>query len=70
MIQTGHQQRVILALEDGHFLPHPVKTGQEFGDWIEVTNGLTVNDEVVVSGQFLIDSEASLKGSLARLHSH
>ncbi|WP_040819857.1 efflux RND transporter periplasmic adaptor subunit, partial [endosymbiont of Tevnia jerichonana] len=70
LIQTGHQQRVILALEDGHFLPHPVKTGQEFGDWIEVTNGLTVNDEVVVSGQFLIDSEASLKGSLARLHSH
>ncbi|KRT55552.1 efflux RND transporter periplasmic adaptor subunit [endosymbiont of Ridgeia piscesae] len=70
LIQTGHQQRVILALGDGHFQPHPVQTGQEFGDWIEITAGLTPSDEVVVSGQFLIDSEASLKGSLARLHTH
>ncbi len=43
--------------------------GIESGDWIEIRNGLTEGDRVVTSGQFLIDSEASLKASLKRMQS-
>ncbi|HMB60008.1 MAG TPA: copper-binding protein, partial [Xanthomonadales bacterium] len=44
-------------------------TGIESGPWLEIIAGLQSGDEVVTSAQFLIDSEASLSGSLRRLDS-
>ena len=41
--------------------------GIESGDWVEIITGLEKGDEVVTSAQFLIDSEASLNGSILRL---
>ena len=52
---------VLTALAD------EVMTGIESGDWLEVIAGLEEGDEVVTSAQFLIDSEASLAGSIHRL---
>ena len=34
---------------------------------MEIVSGLEEGDQVVISGQFLIDSEASLKASLMRM---
>ncbi len=67
VIHTGRRSVVIVAQDNGGFIPVEVETGAEAGDRIEIRKGLEAGQRVVVSGQFLIDSEASLKGTLARL---
>ena len=69
VIQTGRRAVVMLAESDGRFAPVDVETGLEFGGQTEIKRGLKVGQRVVVSSQFLIDSEASLKGVEARLNS-
>ena len=68
VIQIGKEQRVIVALGEGKFIPMPVSTGMETDDVVEVVSGLREGDEVVVSSQFLIDSEASVKAALMKMH--
>ena len=67
VIRTGKQERVILALGGGRFRPAKVITGIEAGNRIEIIVGLNEGEKVVTSGQFLIDSEASLDASLLRI---
>jgi Cu(I)/Ag(I) efflux system membrane fusion protein len=66
VIRTGERSVVILA-DAGRFRAADVEVGMESGGEIEVRKGLKAGDKVVVSGQFLIDSEASLRTTLARL---
>ena len=68
LIATGTHTRVILAEGDGHFRAVSVRTGRAAGGYTEVLDGLHGGEKVVVSGQFLIDSEASLSGALERLN--
>jgi Cu(I)/Ag(I) efflux system membrane fusion protein len=67
LIRTGQEERVIVSEGDGRFRQRKVVAGIESGDWVQIISGLQPGDEVVTSGQFLIDSEASLKASLARM---
>ena len=67
VIETGTRRVVMLAEGGGRFRPVSVETGVEGGGQTEIRSGLTVGEKVVVSGQFLIDSEASLKATEARL---
>lgn len=67
VIHTGQRSVVMLAEGEGRFSPVEVRTGREAGDQTEILQGLQVGQKVVRSGQFLIDSEASLNGLLARL---
>ena len=67
LIRTGQQDRVILSIGDGRYQQRQVVAGIESGDWVEIKSGLQAGDMVVTSGQFLIDSEASLKASLQRM---
>lgn len=67
VIRTGSTERVIVALGDGRFSARGVMTGIESGNWTEITDGLSEGEQVVTSGQFLIDSEASIKASFERL---
>lgn len=67
LIRTGQSERVIVSLGKGRFAPRAVVAGTESGDYVAITNGLDEGELVVVSGQFLIDSEASLKASLMRM---
>lgn len=67
LIQAGDQDRVILSLGGGKFRAREVTAGIESGEWVEIVSGLKENDKVVISGQFLIDSEASLKASFTRM---
>ena len=67
LIRGQDTDRVVVALGDGNFTVHEVMSGIESGNWVEIIAGLDVGDEVVTSAQFLIDSEASLAGSIRRL---
>jgi membrane fusion protein, copper/silver efflux system len=67
VIRTGQRDVVILALGDGKFRAVQVELGMESGGQSEIRKGLKAGDKVVLSGQFLIDSEASLSGAIARL---
>jgi Cu(I)/Ag(I) efflux system membrane fusion protein len=67
VIQTGTRTVVITRLGDGRFAPADITIGAEANGQTEVVKGLTAGQKVVASGQFLIDSEASLRGALQRL---
>ena len=67
LIRTGTRNVVILALEGGKFRALDVEVGQEAGGKAEIRKGLKPGERVVLSGQFLIDSEASLSSTVARL---
>ena len=67
VIRSGARNVVIAALEGNRFQPVEVTTGREVDGRTTILKGLVVGQQVVSSGQFLIDSEASLKGVLARM---
>jgi membrane fusion protein, copper/silver efflux system len=62
VIRTGKRALVMLALPGGRFQPAQVQLGTESGDRTEILSGLAEGERIVASGQFLIDSEASLSG--------
>ena len=66
VIRTGRRTLVMLALPGGRFQPADVRVGQEAGGRTEILAGLRKGERIVASGQFLIDSEASLSGVRAR----
>ena len=69
IIRTGTRNLVIVAAEPDRFEPTEVQIGPEAAGKTVILSGLAEGQNVVVSGQFLIDSEASLRGVLARLNS-
>lgn len=66
VIRTGTRELVMLATPEGGYAPAQVQLGRESGAHSEVLAGLSENERVVVSGQFLLDSEASLRGVAVR----
>ncbi len=68
LLHTGTRVVVLLAEDGGRFRPVEVQTGLESGAMTEVRQGLKAGQRVVVSSQFLIDSEASLRGLETRLN--
>jgi len=67
VIQTGRRSVVIVAQGDGKFAPVDVEIGIEADGQTEIRKGLEAGQKVVISGQFLIDSEASLKSTTERM---
>ncbi len=67
VIETGRRSSVVLALGEGRFQPVDVVTGMRSNGMVEILSGLNAGDRVVVSGQFLIDSESSLQASFLRM---
>src|SRR5581483_4954367 len=66
VVRTGARNLVFVADAPGRFRPVEVELGAERDGRVGVLNGLREGDKVAVSGQFLIDSEASLQGLTAR----
>jgi Cu(I)/Ag(I) efflux system membrane fusion protein len=64
LIETGSDSRVLVATGEGYFTPVNVVAGLAENGWVEIKQGLKEGDKVVTSGQFLIDSEASLRSAL------
>ena len=65
VIDTG-RRKVVIVRRNGVFVPVAIQTGRELGEWTQILSGIQAGDQVVASGQFLIDSEASLSGFIAR----
>src|SRR5258705_13869387 len=66
VIQTGTRS-VVIAMDGDRFRAATVKTGAERDGRTAILAGLKEGERVVASGQFLVDSEASLKSALDRL---
>ncbi|GER15427.1 efflux RND transporter periplasmic adaptor subunit [Variovorax boronicumulans] len=69
VIRTGKRAVVIVRKADGAFEPRDVSTGADLGDDTEIVSGLSEGEQVVASGQFLIDSEARLRSVLGHMAS-
>lgn len=67
VIQSGQRSAVVKALGGGQFQPVDVVIGMQRRGRVEILNGLSEGDEIVISGQFLIDSEANLQASFLRM---
>lgn len=67
VFDTGERKLVFLVERPGVFQPRDVIVGEKAGNDYEVKNGLEEGDEVVVSGNFLIDSESRLKSALQEM---
>ena len=68
VIRSGKRTIVVVALGKGRFEPRDVQLGLDSGDgWLEVLSGLHEDEDVVVSSQFLIDSESNLQEAFRKL---
>lgn len=67
VIQTGKRSVVIVAQGEGKFAPADVEIGMESNGQTEIRKGLEAGQQIVVSGQFLIDSESSLRATVTRM---
>lgn len=67
VIVTGERAVVIVDRGEGRFEPMSVRVGRDEGGRTEILEGIDVGTRVVASGQFLIDSEASLRGVERRM---
>jgi Cu(I)/Ag(I) efflux system membrane fusion protein len=66
LIRSGEGDRIIVALDDRRFDVREVVAGRESGGEVEILEGVEEGESVVVSGQFLIDSESRLRSGLGR----
>ncbi len=67
VIRTGKQDRVVLALGEGQFKSIEVQVGAIEQDRVSIIDGLVEGDNVVISAQFLIDSESSKSSDFKRM---
>jgi len=67
LLRSGGTERLIVAKGNGRFAQRVVVAGMESGDFVEIKSGINAGEKVVTSAQFLIDSEASMKASIARM---
>jgi membrane fusion protein, copper/silver efflux system len=65
LIETGLKKTIYVDLGNGYFEPRLVETGWRLGKQVEVTGGLMPGEKIVISGNFLIDSESRLKTATA-----
>jgi len=65
VMDTGARQTVFVDRGDGNLEPRPVQTGDRVGDRIVIRSGLQPGERIVISGNFLIDSESQLKSALS-----
>ena len=67
LIRGGSVDRVVIALGEGRFRSQPVRVGIESGDRVAILDGVAEGDPIVVSGQFLIDSESNIESALSSM---
>ena len=70
LIVTGANNRVIVQQDDGEFVQREVHVGLIINDYAEILHGLNDGERVVTSGQFLLDSEASLRSNFSGSGDH
>lgn len=63
VMDTGTRQLVYVQREPGQYDPREVTLGRDAGGYVEVLKGLQKGEQVVSSGNFLIDSESKIRGA-------
>ncbi len=64
VLDSGKEQTVFVAHEDGSFEPRKISTGAKLEGKVVVLAGLKAGETIVTSGNFLIDSESRLKSAM------
>lgn len=64
VIDTGPRKYALLALANGYFAPRDVQVGPAVGEFYPVISGVAEGDRVVISAQFLVDSETNLMAAM------
>ena len=67
VLRTGLRNVVVVALGDGRFAPREVTLGREGDGYVQVLDGLDVDETIVTSSQFLIDSESNLREAVRKM---
>lgn len=70
VLDTGTRQLVLIDRGEGRFEPRVVETGAHADGYIEVLNGVSEHESVVVNGNFLIDAESNLRAAVGGLGGH
>jgi RND family efflux transporter MFP subunit len=70
VLYTGVRKTVFVDLGNGFLEPRRVETGERLGDRIEILQGLKLGERIVISGNFLIDSESQLKAAASGMAEH
>jgi membrane fusion protein, copper/silver efflux system len=65
VIDSGERQVVLVELGEGKFQPRPVRLGARSSDYVQVLEGVSEGERVVVSANFLIDAESNLKAAIS-----
>lgn len=67
ILKSGEGRHVVVSLGQGRFEPRAIEAGLVSGAWTEVKSGVKPGEDIVVSGQFLLDSESALRESFRKL---
>jgi Cu(I)/Ag(I) efflux system membrane fusion protein len=70
VIDSGTRQVVLVQLTEGLYEPREVKLGMRSDGYVEISEGLSEGENVVVRANFLIDAESNLKAALGSFGEH
>jgi RND family efflux transporter MFP subunit len=70
IIRSGQRNIAVIALGGGYFEPRDVKLGVISEGFVQVLDGVHEGEKIVVSSQFLIDSESNLKAAISQMSGH
>lgn len=70
VIRSGERNIVVIALGGGYFDPREVKLGVTADGYIQILDGIKEGEKIVISSQFLIDSESNLKAAIDQMRGH
>ena len=70
IIHSGERNIAVIALGGGYFDPREVKLGVTAEGYVQILDGVKEGEKIVVSSQFLIDSESNLKAAISQMTGH
>jgi len=70
ILDSGLEQKVFVALDEGYFQPRTVKVGDKLDNKVVIISGLKAGERVVTSANFLVDSESQLKMAVGGMGPH
>jgi RND family efflux transporter MFP subunit len=70
VIRSGERNIAVIALGGGYFDPREVKLGVTADGYVQILDGVKEGEKIVVSSQFLIDSESNLKAAIGQMSGH
>lgn len=70
IIRSGERDIAVIALGGGYFDPREVKLGVTAEGYVQILDGIKEGEKIVVSSQFLIDSESNLKAAISQMAGH